>query len=154
MSTPAAPPPGYDPRFDSPATGAKAILEYRDTWSTTLGTRSVEACYAIIVAVWAVHGQSGILQNGWAIAATILALAHLAASLLVVLWVVTLLNRRFRASQENPDAWKQGWETSVAPQSRWPYTLLMERIGAAFNWGKALVPGAAALALIISFFCG
>jgi hypothetical protein len=143
----------HDPRFASEAEGTKAVAAYRDSWTRTLGSRSVEACYAIIGAAWAIHGGSGILRNAWATFAVVLALFHLGAGLGVVLWIVVLLDRRLDLSQREPETWKLAWQTSARPDSHWPYTALVDRVGLFFQWEKAIVPMFGALSLVVSFFC-
>jgi len=146
-------PAGNDERFAKPADGAKDVISYKDAWSTALGSRSVEACYAIIAVAWAVFGSAGKLsENTFALTAITIALVHIGLSLGVVLWVVELLSCRFSFSQKNPDKWKELWGDSANDDSPWPYTKTINRIGRVFQWAKFVLPSTAAAFLIFGLW--
>ena len=58
MATDRARPVGHDPRFESPEGGTRQLGEVRNSWTTVVGRRSVEASDAVIAAARAVFGRS------------------------------------------------------------------------------------------------
>lgn len=142
-----------DPRFDSPAAGLRELVKYKDDWSLDLNSKSTQASYAIIAAAWAVFGTQHVLfENWWALAAVSLALVHIGLTLIVHLFIIERLTRRFWFAQKNSEKWAEEWRQSGSPTSLWPYDKSIQRTGRVFHWIKVILPALAAVILIISFW--
>lgn len=144
---------GHDPRFPEPENGASALVKYKDSWTGSLGSRSVTASYAVIAGAWAVFGSElkGI-QNPLALLAITIAIAHIGISLFLIYGNVCLIRDRFKFSQRKPDKWKKEWANSKSHKSRWPYTFWMMFISALFQFLNVLLPFLAATSLIFAFW--
>lgn len=141
-----------DRRFNDPSAGLQALVKYKDDWSGDLNSKSTQACYAIIAAAWAVYSGGNLFRNHLALAAVSIAVFHIGLTLGVHLFMTEKLTRRFWFAQKNQDKWRQEWEDSGDATSIWPFDLSIQRIGRAFHWVKFILPSAAAIILIISFW--
>lgn len=141
-----------DSRFKNPAAGLKVLVKYKDDWSEDLNSKSTQACYAIIAAAWAVYGGGSLFRNHLALAAVSIAIFHIGLTLGVHLFMTEKLTRRFWFAQRNQEKWNEEWKHSGAPTSVWPYDRSIQWTGRAFHWAKFILPFAAAIILIISFW--
>ena len=146
------PEPHPDPRFKDSAAGLQELINYKDGWSGDLNSKSTQACYAIIAAAWAVFGAGELFRNRLALAAVSIAIFHIGLTLCVHLLVTEKLTKRFWFAQKNPEKWEQEYHQSGDPTSFWPYDKSIEWTGRVFHWVKVILPVAAALILIISFW--
>lgn len=146
------PEPHPDPRFKDSAAGLQELINYKDGWSGDLNSKSTQACYAIIAAAWAVFGAGELFRNRLALAAVSIAIFHIGLTLCVHLLVTEKLTKRFWFAQKNPEKWEQEYQQSGDPTSFWPYDKSIEWTGRVFHWVKVILPVAAALILIISFW--
>lgn len=128
-------------RYENPAEGLKALEASYEYWTSKITEVSFQCCIALIAANWAVHSKSGaLLDNSWAVASVVAALATVLVSLVGALAISERAHSEFYVAVGNRKAWTARWEASERIDSEWPFTKTLGTMGRTFTWMKAILP--------------
>lgn len=141
--------PFVEKRQKPPEEGQKELLESAKTWSTGLGTLSVQAAYAIIAANWAVHRiPDTILTNRFATWSIGICIGFISINILLTGITTELLRSRWQKAEDTPDWWKSECERQA--ETKWPFTDSIEALGFGLRMLKIIAPILAGLFFLIS----
>ena len=127
-----------------------------NAWCELLTTHSMQACYALIAANWAVHGNiQHILCNiysKWSIA---IVLGFIGINLLLNWLMVQFHFSQYIHAERDIDAWTKeyiDYKDHVGDRTYWPYYKRIEYLGHFFRFIKMIFPFIAAVLFIKSLF--
>ena len=136
-------------KIKSPEEGQKELLAYANNWSTYLGVHSVHAVYAVIAANWAVHSSpNAILTNTCAVLSIGVCILFISLNLMLTYIMTGLLKKRWQKAEDYPNWWNKEWENQA--ETRWPFTLAIEKFGAYLRLLKAAAPILAGILFLFS----
>lgn len=144
-------PSAEDSRFKTPAEAAQTLVDDRNVWTAALGSRSIEACYAVIGATWAVHEEKA-LDSYPAMIALTLAIGHVGLNLCLMFVYIRMMDKRLKVVADDGCQWRKEFKNRMDPKSTFPWTRGMERLGDVHQFFKFLFPIAAAVAFIVSLW--
>jgi hypothetical protein len=142
--------PANSGAYQDPAAALKDIGEAFNFWSGSLGSKSLQICYALIGANWVVYGSTqGLLQSGWAILSLLSILCALAQNILVAFVMAELHRTRYAYAEKDKDRWADEFTKFAGTSHAWPFTRTIEVVGILSRWLNFLLPTFGALFLFI-----
>jgi len=128
--------------------GINRLNVLRNTWSSILTQKSLEAEYAIIGANWVVHGAK-LTEHTFALVSVAIAILHVGVYLLMAWFIYWLLDRQVDYALKDPARWEVEYERRKDPESNWPFTYAIDRTGEIHNDLKMLFPISAAVCFMM-----
>jgi hypothetical protein len=140
-------------RFTTPGDATRELYEGFNAWTKSLSDYGLHAAYALIAANWAIHGVAKeILANPWAKYSMVAAVGYLGAHLLAAGCMVLLYKRRAIYADHNKDRWDKEFHDNREKASPWPYTNLIQILGALIQFLNAVGPLTSGACLVASMF--
>jgi len=141
---------GKEPEI-TPQEGKEELRCSYETWSAAVGSRGIQATYAIIAANWAVHSSAGkVLGNIYATISVGLCIGFLLIDLLFTELMTERIHYRWQRAEDTPDWWNREWRERAT--SKWPFTDGIENLALCLRYLKTYSPIMAGLFFIWSLF--
>jgi hypothetical protein len=136
--------------YATPEDALKKVASEFEYWTGKLTETSLQMCYALIGANWAIFGSvNGILKNDWAKWSLVMVLLALASNVIGA-WILSeSLRKRVAYGEGNADQWKKEYEEAVAKDVAWPFTDAIQNAGKYMRWIKAAFTLASGFCLIV-----
>ena len=153
--SPNAPAAAKDTRtlYSDPGEATKAINDRFNYWGTKLSETSLQLCYAVIGAVWAVfHDKDAVLGNHYARLAVAAAVAGVMVNLLGAKILVDEHFRRIEHAESNLDVWEKEWNENTGKPTDWPFGKLIRRSALTFRQLRFAIPTLAGALFLLSLF--
>lgn len=136
--------------YKTPEDAKESVSKAYDDWSGNLSTTSLQMCYALIAANWTIFGSvNGILRSDWAKWSILMVLVALASSVIGSGILSELLRRRVNYAEADYPRWDSEFRAAYGKEDPWPYTELIDSIGASLRWIKAGLTLISGLLLVI-----
>ncbi len=123
---PAAPDPiNTDTRslYQTPVDATKAIQERFLYWTGKLTDTSLQLCFAVIAANWAVFRTTDdILKNCWSRASIVLVIFGMGCNLVSTFLIGNSLSERIDYAEANLPRWQNEYSQNVGKPTPWPYS--------------------------------
>ena len=142
---------GANGLYASPQEALKKVSSEYEYWSGKLTETSLQMCYAIIGANWAVFGTvTGISHNIWSKLSLGMVMVALGSNVVAALRLSEALKKQMDYGEGNTDEWAYQYERSVGKNVAWPFTDAIQNMGKNMRFVK----GGFAIAGAIFFLIG
>lgn len=136
--------------------GLSSLGSAFDEWCALLTSHSLQACYALIGANWAVHGNVTEVFNNicakWSIG---LVLSFIGINLLTDFLMVHFHFHQFLHAEKDFDIWVDEYKkhkSVIGGRTYWPYNKTIENLGIVTRFLKLLLPFIATILFVLSLF--
>jgi hypothetical protein len=139
--------------YASPNDALKTVADSYNYSSGKLTDLSLQMCYALIGANWAIFGSkngvNGILGSFWAKWSMLLVLLALVSNVVAAFVLSQLLENRVDYAESDNPRWVTEFDKSSGKHVAWPFTNAINNTGKAMRWMRTALTIAAGVCLII-----
>jgi len=137
--------------YATPDEALKKVSSEYEYWSGKLTETSLQMCYAIIGANWAVFGTvTGISHNIWSKLSLGMVMVALGSNVVAALRLSESLKKQMDYGEGNAEMWAYEFERSKGKNVAWPFTDAIQDTGKNMRWVK----GGFAIAGAVFFLIG
>ncbi len=139
--------------YTDAADALKAVREDYLYWTGKLTETSVQMCYAVLGANWAVFGSvDRILTNFWAKLSVLLVVLALGLAVLGSKLIGEQHRDRINYAEADAARWSREFAATAGKRDPWPFTAGIERLASYLRDAKTWLPLSAGVCFVVALF--